>query len=143
MSNLRSVNVTPGPLYVPPAVYTPVCTGFGTLAASNVWSVRIGSMLFVHGTITAGTVTTTEARVGLPGILTSSANYSTIEVAGTWASADEGTTAMGCNVLIEASKGYVTFGRQGATHNGIAKRNADDMFTNGGIVRFQFTVMLD
>lgn len=50
--------------------YTPTTSGFGTITSDNVYYRRVGSSIEVQGEFTNGTVSATEAQIGLPSGLT-------------------------------------------------------------------------
>jgi len=62
--------VLQGAIVGPWLSYTPVTAGFGTVASVDVRYRRVGSSIEVQGQFTAGTVTSSEAQIGLPTGLT-------------------------------------------------------------------------
>lgn len=105
--------------------WTPTFTSFGVVTTQAFWSRRVGDVLEIRGTFTAGTTVTSEARIslgfnGTDGNVTSSSTViSTIECCGYGAYS---RTSAQCNVvLIESNVGYTTFGISGATNASLAK----------------------
>jgi hypothetical protein len=114
--------------------YTPATTqGFGTPTAVNLRYRRVGSDVEVEGRFTAGTVTATEARIGLPPGFVSASTISTVEYAGQAARATGVATSFFENVvLIEPNVSYFTFGAQEATAAAaLAKRNGNSVVNTG------------
>lgn len=65
------------------ASYTPTTQGLGTLAASSMFYRRVGDSIEVLGTLTAGTVSPVEMRIGLPsGLIVDSTKVSSIRIVG-------------------------------------------------------------
>jgi hypothetical protein len=91
--------------------YTPIFTGFGTVASQNLQWRKNGSDLEVRGTFTPGSATAVEARMSLPFSLTSLSTLPTLSIAGMAHTPSFGTAGYINNqpVLIEPSVGYVTF----------------------------------
>ena len=124
--------------------YTPTFTGFGTAASINIWSRRVGGDLEVRGTFTAGTTTSTEARIslgynGVDGAVTSSSTVisAAIQLTGTLI---QGTnTASSFYMLIEQSKTYMTMSVQNGTNNAFTKTNGNT-FTTGSLMSFNATI---
>lgn len=120
---------------------SPVTQGLGTLAAVDYVYVNIGKLLVMVVTITAGTVTGSEAQVGLPAGMTSSASISSgRSVCGFLVkNAVDGNQNV---ILIEPSKTYVTFGTQGAAASGLTKIAGTGLVNNGGQFSFFAVVPL-
>ena len=103
--------------------YTPTFQGFGT--PSNIefeWR-QVGESVEIRGKFTAGVSTSVEARVGLPGGLTSAGTgiIPSLSLAGDAVRTSSGTTYFRSNILIEPSVSYVTFGSQTSTTGAITK----------------------
>lgn len=109
----------------PWAPYTPTFAGLGTPTAVFIESKRQGDDLLIRGKFTSGTSTAVEARMtlgfnGVNGGITSDAvKVPTIQLAGlgTYSVNAASTPTM----LIESNVGYITFGLQSSTTNGMAK----------------------
>lgn len=90
--------------------YTPATTqGFGTVSSLSALWRRDGPDLHFRIKFTAGTVTSSEARVGLP--FTTASGLPSQPADGIW-SKGSGTTAHGGFVLTAAGLAYVTFSNQ-------------------------------
>lgn len=127
-----------------PVAYTPTLTGFGVASSINVQSWRDGAYLFVEGTFTSGTATATEARInlgynGVDGNVTTLSTLPTVSIAGQLTTSDTAATAP-WNILVEASKTYVTIGRQWNTYSGLAKQNGSAVAASSVVVSFAFRV---
>lgn len=113
------------------ASYTPTLTGFGTPTNVNFHSWRTGNLLNVQGFFTAGSCTATEARctmgfAGTDNNVTSISGLPTVQMCGKANTTNDITTDFSDRtVLIEASKGYVTFGKNSSTTNGLTKANGN------------------
>lgn len=94
----------------PWTAYTPTFTGFGTVTSIDCQHKRDAEDLLLRCKFTMGTNTATEARVSLPGSLTSAdtSKMATIQLAGD--AAISTSSGAKTNVLIEPSTAYVTFG---------------------------------
>lgn len=120
-----------------PIDYTPTFTGFGTVNTESCDAFRVGPDLHLRVRFVAGTSTGVEARVSLPGGLTSSSVYTTVEQVGVFvrgaASADKGGM-----ILIEPSVAYITFSDDGIfdsdATNPLTKANGDAMSSSGNII---------
>jgi hypothetical protein len=139
-----------GPVYSDPALYTPTnLQGVGSTATTSLYWSQMGKLVFVHGTITCGSSTASELQIGLPAGITSSANYGTgagstlIEPCGVWTALDQGTNGMGFFVLIQPSKTYVNFGRQGSSANALARQFGNNLLLNGGVIMVSFYIKID
>jgi hypothetical protein len=118
------------------AAYTPTLTGFGTPSAVSFSWTRIGNRLKVIGKFTAGTTTATEARISLPGSLSSDASLvPSIMLCG--AMAINNNVAENYYCLIESGAAYITLGRQSATNSALTKMNGIAI-TSGNVVSVQF-----
>lgn len=120
-------------------------SGFGTLAATNYKSRRIGDSLEVIGNITAGTVAGTQAQIGVyyNGVAytvdTSKCGVST--VIGTAANNSNSTTYFGNSILSpSANQLYVNVGVQQSTTNNTSAANGSAISATGGVTEFYFTV---
>lgn len=127
-----------------PVAYTPTLTGFGVASSINVQSWRDGAYLFVEGTFTSGTATATEARInlgynGVDGNVTTLSTLPTVSIVGQLTTSDTAATAP-WNILVEASKTYVTIGRQWNTYSGLAKQNGSAVAASSVVVSFAFRV---
>jgi hypothetical protein len=119
--------------------YTPTFQGFGTPSAVEFEWRQVGQDVEIRGKFTSGTPTAVEARVGLPGGLTSAGTdlIPSIQYAGF------GVRSVVANnpiPLIEPSVTYVTFGRSGDTVIGLSKTNGSDLIGSGLLISFQAKV---
>lgn len=116
------------------ATYTPnagVNQGLGTVASPTIKWKREGEDIIIQDTITTGTVSAAEARLALPDNMTSASTYPTLSNVGV--ASDAGSTAVS-GVLMEASKGYMTFGYFGSTAGSLVKRNGSLLFASTSVV---------
>lgn len=119
-----------------PVAYTPTFTGLGTVTSINFISWRSGSNLKVFGTATTGTPTATEARIsigynGTDGNVTSTSTLPSVQMCGKLNQASASATDFsGRTILIEASKAYITLGKETSAANGVAKANGDAVFAS-------------
>jgi len=126
------------PTVTAPASVTPTFTGFGTVSALNAYTWRVGAMLHFQVTVTVGTTTATEARMGLrhnPGSgevdVTTASNYPTLALIGTVVS---GVNTSSFFTLTEASRTYINFGTSAdGSLEGLLKRQGTQ-FANGSTI---------
>lgn len=107
--------------------YTPTFTGFGTVtisSANDCKHKRDGEDLLIDCKFTTGTHTATEARMSLPGSLTSAA-FPSIKSAGGHVVARSETTAASVLPLIEPSVTYLTFGNLSGATASLTKVNGN------------------
>jgi hypothetical protein len=107
--------------------YTPTFTGFGTVtisSANDCKHKRDGEDLLIDCKFTTGTHTATEARMSLPGSLTSAA-FPSIKSAGGHVVARSETTAASVLPLIEPSVTYLTFGNLSGSTASLTKVNGN------------------
>jgi hypothetical protein len=116
--------------------YTPTTQGLGTIASVAMYWRRVGANVEIMGNLTTGTVTASEAQIGLPGGVTSNSNISTIQMAGTVLLG--ATTSAYRNLLIETSKTYMTIGLT-TTGGQLVKQNGTT-FANSSVLSFQASV---
>jgi hypothetical protein len=115
-------------------------TGFGTVSAIETQCKREGSDLLMRGKFTSGADSAVEARLNLKlgGSALTSASSPTIgslQVVGHGNVSTASTTFFsGISILIEPSVGYVTFGRESSTTDGITKTNANNIATSGRVI---------
>jgi len=110
--------------------YTAVATGFGTVATVETFWRRVGDSVEINGNFTSGTVTATEARIGLPvGLTSSTAKITSIRIAGVCAlnSVDGGSNISTLFTLIEPTVIYVTFGFRNASFASLTKLDGDEI----------------
>lgn len=121
--------------------YTPTTQGFGTPSAYAVYWRRVGDTLQVRGTMTVGTVTAVEARLGFPSGLTSSSTdkIPALRVAGVNFRGNN-TTNKGGPLMIEPSVTYFTFAPQDIfgsnSSNSSSKANGSSVCANGEQILF-------
>lgn len=113
------------------ATYTPTFTGFGTVTVFDAKWRNDGPDILLKITFTAGTPTATEARISLPGTMTSKADVPTLEVVGYM---DINVTAGGPYVIYsEPSSGYITFGTRRTGVTGMTKQTGSVIATSAGL----------
>lgn len=122
--------------------YTPTFTGFGTVTSIECQHKREGSDQLIRCKATAGTTTGTEARVTLGGGVTSAgvSKIPTIQKAGELI--PNGAAAVSFGMLIEPGVGYLTFGMQDASRNGLTKRLGND-FSSSTVFSFTARVPIE
>lgn len=109
--------------------FTPVFTGFGTVASSSMFSRRVGDSLEIMGTFVNGTPTAVEARMSLGTGLTSDA--SKVPALRHCGSVLRGAAAaVSYHALIESGVGYITFSRHDGSNNPLTKMTGSQI--NGG-----------
>jgi len=116
--------------------YTPTTQGLGTIASVAMYWRRVGANVEIMGNLTTGTITASEAQIGLPGGVTSNSNISTIQMAGTVLLG--ATTSAYRNLLIETSKTYMTVGLT-TTGGQLVKQNGTT-FANSSVLSFQASI---
>lgn len=91
--------------------FTPTTQGFGTTTSNECFHARDGEDMLINCKFTTGTVTASEARLNLPGGLTSKSStfIPSIRVVGQWARGAASASNYG-SVLIEPGVQHVTFG---------------------------------
>lgn len=127
------------PTYTAPASVTPVFTGLGTVSSLTAYTWRVGGILHFEITVTPGTTTATELRVGLrynPGSgevdVTTASTYPTLQIVGT---AKSGAQTANFTVMAEASKTYLCMGKQAdGSSAGLVKRNGNDIASSGNVI---------
>jgi hypothetical protein len=135
------------PTYTTPTSVTPVFTGFGTVSALTAYTWRVGAVLMGQITVTLGTTTATEARIGLrhnPGSgevdVTTASNYPTLQIVG---DSVNNTNTGNYPILAEASKTYITLGVQvPGSSAGLIKKNGTEL-TTGSILSIKFMVRIN
>lgn len=117
--------------------YTPIFNGMGTVTNIEMQHKREGSDLLIRGKFTVGTVTASEARVGLPTSLTSAdtTKIPSIQIAGHWAMSAVQNSYM--PILVEPSTAYVVLTVQNGTYGGLTKQNGDTIINAGATVTVQ------
>lgn len=134
-------------LVTPWVAYTPTITGAGTATNISFRSRRVGSNLEIHGKFTSGIATATEARLtvgfnGTDGNVTSDSDLpSGTMPAGLMLRNVNGSFQI--YALIEASVGYLTFGAQESSLNGLTKANGSAVWANGNIYGIQATIPIE
>lgn len=118
--------------------YTPTFTGFGTVTGVSCYESRDGEFLDVDCKFTAGTTTATEARVSLPGTLTSSAFPASIAIAGEVAFS--AAVANQFLILREPSTAYLTFSVQNGSNASLSKFNGNTLMSSGQTMSFKSRV---
>jgi hypothetical protein len=111
-------------------------TGFGTVTNIETQCKREGSDLLMRGKFIAGSPTAAEARLNLKlagTTLVSSPLIPSLQLAGDLVQAFSGATYFRNTVLIEPSVGYMTFGVQNSTVNGLSKASGTTGFTNSAL----------
>jgi hypothetical protein len=117
--------------------YTPTYTGFGVVNTSSLWWARVGDSVKIRGRFTSGTSTGVEARVTLPGTITSDATkVPHLQGAGNEIYNTAGAAAY--FTLIESNVQYMTFGVQNASSAGLSKANGNTFSASGEILSILF-----
>lgn len=146
---LRVTNLIVGPGIQPSggivedsSLYTPsagVNQGLGTLAASEMYSTRIGSTSLIEGKITLGTVAAAEARLALPDNMTVGAITGN-HVVGRWYRANTSATTTKAGVII-ANQGdaYLLFSSDDytGTQSPLTAQNGDDLFSSSDVLSIE------
>jgi hypothetical protein len=125
--------------------FTPVSAAFGTLAASNIQSRRIGGDIHVRGWFTAGTTAASTASITLPiGIdtnrISTTTNKQRIGTA-TALNTSTGDVYSELAIFFDGSTTgsvYIT-DQQGTTTNQLVKRNGSDVLGTGCTLTFEFS----
>lgn len=132
------------PYITPWVVYTPTYTGFGTVAATSMWSRRVGDTLEIMGRVTVGTPTATEARMTLgfngtdANVTSDATKVASIRMAG--AMTFDNNFAGSPTVLIESNVGYITFGSLSGTSAGLTKLNGSSIVGAGWVASIRATI---
>jgi hypothetical protein len=128
--------------------YTPTTQGFGSVTFQLCQHKREGPLLLGRCLINTGTVTTTEAQIGLPSGLTTSSLYPSLPAgAGTamvipGSYATNSTNAATYTMLAKPSVAYVNFGYANGTTSGMAWRNGNDFAVSNGQLSVNWTVQI-
>ena len=123
--NIRGVPTTNNTLY------TPIFNGLGSPTAVVMNWRRLGDCLEIKGSLTQGTTTAVEARIGFPGSLLSSASLPTLSHSGTIATGGLSTSTVTPLMLVEPSVNYFTLGFYQGTTNSLLKQNGNAGFLTG------------
>jgi hypothetical protein len=120
--------------------YTPVITGFGTPSAVDAAWRQVGDTYQIKGNFTAGSSTAVEGRWSLPNSAVSkdSTIIPSTQICGSGATTVGG--AFDIVVLMQASVGYVTFGRSESTAASAYPRNANTLINLGEAISFYASV---
>jgi hypothetical protein len=122
--------------------FTPNFTNWGTGPTGTCYKKRDGEDLLLQCNVVMGTSPpASEARVDLPDSLTSSANYTTLEVVGTFAQG--GSIAGAFYTMIEPSKTYLTFSLQSAGAAALTKANASTILSASARASFSARVKIN
>jgi len=118
--------------------YTPTFQGFGT--PSNVefeWR-QVGENVEIRGKFTSGAPTAVEARIGLPGGLTSAGTslIPSLQMVGKAGHSGSAATYFGKAILIEPSVSYMTVGTQTSTSNELTKAQGINLLATGDTLSF-------
>ncbi len=121
------------------ASYTPASTqGFGTVSSGEFFYERYGAGIIINARFTAGTTTSSEARISLPTGLTSASSTfldSTLSIAGAFQRGED-VAASQYLIAIEPSVAHVVFVRQTSGFNGLAKLQGDQTVSNSTDLAF-------
>jgi len=142
--NAAKVQVSPqtalvGPVMSDEIAYTPTFVGFGTPTGVNFKWRRVGNKMQIRGTFTAGTTTAVEAQIGLPAIgVNTPSDLPTLSLAGRAQTNLVGVAGdfRGTLIMMEASKNYMTVGRESTASGALVKGIASSMIVTGDIVSF-------
>lgn len=148
--DIRAVDFSEvGPTVTPWVAYTPTFTGFGTVSGVEVYSRRVGDSLEIRGKFVSGTPTAVEAQItfgfnGVNGGLTSAGAAklsSGVSQIGAWCYSI--VAAVYGTILMERSVGYITFGYNSGTANGLTKQPGTGIITAGNTLSFFCTVPIN
>ena len=110
--------------------YTPSnFQGFGTVTGINFKWRRVGDKMQIRGTFTSGTVSASEAQIGLPSPYQSTSELPTLQAVGSAARSSVGAETF--TMLIEPSKIYLTIGVADGARSGLVKQNANALIGAG------------
>jgi hypothetical protein len=115
------------------AASTPATQGFGTVSSLDSQWRRVGDSIQMMYKFTAGTVTASEAQVGLPVTTADTSKIPSIRSAGAWTRSGA-TSAVATFQLIEPSVAYVTFGKSTGTTNMLTKQGGTGIIGNSEVV---------
>ena len=129
-----------------PAAYTPTTNGLGTIANVDVSWTREGQHLYVEGRFDAGTVSASEARIGLPTGLTVATFAQDKHTVGHWTEGTATATSEKWGWLV-ANSGhtYVRFTKEGdytSTQNPLTTINGNDGLTSSATFNIKFKVRI-
>lgn len=119
--------------------YTPTFTGFGTVTVQAfVWR-RVGDSVEISGKFTLGTTTATEARLSLPGGITSdTAKIPAIKAVGYYLRGGTAVAAHGGGCAMEPTVAYITFYSEDAYGNAsvdvLVKENGSTLGSSGQVL---------
>jgi hypothetical protein len=119
--------------------YTPTFQGFGTPTAIEFEWRQVGQDVEIRGKFTAGTTTAVEARVGLPGGLTSAGTdiIQSLQIIGNGGRNVVSAATSDYSVLIEPSSTFVNFGVYNSTvSHPLAKQNGNAIVDAGHLLSF-------
>jgi len=120
--------------------YTPTFQGFGTPSNIEFEYRQVGENVEIRGKFVSGTSTAVEARVGLPGGLTSAGTglIPSIQIVGKGNNGGPSNTTFfsGLVTLVEPSVTYLTIGAESSTSAGLTKQNANSIAGSGTILSF-------
>ncbi len=128
--------LVPGAIITPWSAYTPTFTGFGTVSVQSFFWRRVGDSLQMRGTFTAGTSTATQGRISFPSNLVAAGSdrlSSSNQVVGKLNRNASSTTFFSAGTVIaQQSVGYVVFGEESSTANGVTAYNGSAILPTGG-----------
>lgn len=115
--------------YIPSTLtaYTPTLTGFGTASGVSFYYSRVGDALHIQGVFTSGTSTAVEARVSLPGTLSTVLAQSRL----VGMAARSSSAAVNFTILAGSTNNYLTFGIQDGTRAGTSNQNGNSIAASG------------
>lgn len=120
--------------------YTPTISGFGSggtaPTAVEFQYRRVGDTIQIQGKFTCGTSTAAEARLGLPGSLTSASTSKIPSIASCGYGVYSIASATQVIPLIEPSTAYMTMGLQSAGSAGLTKQLGNAIFASGQTYSF-------
>jgi len=127
--------------YIPSILtsYTPTFTGFGTVSGVSFYYSRVGDALHIQGIFTSGTSTAVEARISLPGSLSTAFAQSRL----VGAAARSSAAAVMFTVLAGSTENYVKMGIQDGTRTGTAAQNGDQLVSSGNSLSLFATVPIN
>ena len=119
----------------PWVAYTPTFTGFGTVTGISVWSRRVGDNLEIRGFFTSGTATAVQAQIslGYNGTNANVTSSNTLLAAQNIIGGMGVGAATGASILIQVQPnvGYITYGLQSGSAQGLSAQNGNVLFSAG------------
>jgi len=119
----------------PWVAYTPTFTGFGTPTNVSFFSRRVGGNLEIRGNFTSGTATAVQAQITLgfngtnANVTSSNTVLGSQNIVGSMAIG--ATTAAMIVIQVQNNVGYITYGVQTGSDQGLTSQNGNKLFASG------------